>query len=432
LRLLVVPEDKREAFVKELCTGLPDLPPSMQKRILEGSHQALSCPEALRLFRDWAQRNTEALPREAKADADAMAALGLRNWYSTDSAGARPALLKEILRLHPRFGLRLLGVLPDKTLPEADATLAAALDEGVNPTSDTMQLLERYATGKLLPDVLAFEDKALAAASATGCGQQFALAYILRVDPEAARPRIEKAVGLRSGNGCYQFLLGDIAKLDHGPVLEELAMAHLDDADPAVVSDAAKYLGKFGSARVEKALWDRYERWSQEWGGRAAEMQGSLLVSDEEDAMAASLRPPTLGRLLGDALTNAPAWTLDEAKLERVRTLAVANDARQMAELALTSWRKKPWSVACRPVAPWSEPVAGQQAVFRVLQYQARSLDELVDKMSQFPRGSSFNWLSRAAVAACGEEALKEVSARLAGNGITVVAANSSAPPALN
>jgi hypothetical protein len=38
-------------------------------------------------------------------------------------------------------------------------------------------------------------------------------------------------------------------------------------------SDAARYLGQYGSSKAEQALWARYEAWSQEWAGRDSELR---------------------------------------------------------------------------------------------------------------------------------------------------------------
>jgi hypothetical protein len=336
LRLRLAPEDKREAFASELCAGLPSVPASMQKRFLDSGIQAATCPEAIRVFRDWVGRDTESLPWKTRFEAEAMAATGLRRWYEADPVGARPALLEEILRSHRRFGAAILGVLPDKTLPEADTVFVAALGEGGYPSDATLSLLERYATSKILPSVLAFVDKALGAPPPAGCGQEFALAYILRLDPEAARPRVEKTLGLREGNRCYRYLLGHIGKLEHDPVLEQLATAHLEDTDSAVATDAARYLGQFGSDRAEDPLWNRYESWSREWRGRDVEMSEVLLRSGGAEDSA------RLGYALADALARAPGWILDEAKIERLRSLAVGDDARRVAEPVANRRPKKP------------------------------------------------------------------------------------------
>ena len=56
-----------------------------------------------------------------------ISASALRHWYELDPDGARPAIITEISRPRPRFGARLLGILPHETLPEVDFTPAEQL-----------------------------------------------------------------------------------------------------------------------------------------------------------------------------------------------------------------------------------------------------------------------------------------------------------------
>jgi len=66
--------------------------------------------------------------RETKAfNSLQLSASALRHWYELDPVGARPAVIKEITRPRPRFDARVLGLLPDETLPEADLALAEHL-----------------------------------------------------------------------------------------------------------------------------------------------------------------------------------------------------------------------------------------------------------------------------------------------------------------
>jgi hypothetical protein len=70
------------------------------------------------------------------------------------------------------------------------------------------------------------------------------IAYILKNDPNAARPLIERAMEAR-GKGftaCNHTVLTDVGALHSDKVLQEIAIKSLDDSDPQVVGDAASHV----------------------------------------------------------------------------------------------------------------------------------------------------------------------------------------------
>jgi hypothetical protein len=111
-----------------------------------------------------------------------------------DPAGARPAIIAEISRPRPRFDARVLGILPDETLPEVDFTLAEylAASHDSDGGSNLASLIARYATAAILPQITETLDPKI---GKWACAvQNPLLAYVLRVNPAAARPRIEQAI----------------------------------------------------------------------------------------------------------------------------------------------------------------------------------------------------------------------------------------------
>ena len=100
------------------------------------------------------------------------------------------------------------------------------------------------------------------------CGiQNPILAYLLRVNPATARPRIEQAIAARGNefSACNHGLFQTISEIRYDPVLEEIGIQSLDDPDPEVAMTAATMLGNFGSPAAESALWHRYTSWSAQW-----------------------------------------------------------------------------------------------------------------------------------------------------------------------
>jgi len=114
-----------------------------------------------------------------------------------DPAGARAAFIKEISRSRPRFGARVLGILPDETVPEVDFALAqhfAASDDS-DGLSHLASLIARYATAAILPQITEKLDSKI---GKWACDiQDPILAYLLRVNPTIARPRIDQAIAAR-------------------------------------------------------------------------------------------------------------------------------------------------------------------------------------------------------------------------------------------
>jgi hypothetical protein len=100
---------------------------------------------------------------------------------------------------------------------------------------------------------------------------------VLKVDQNAARPLIERALSARGQTGCWHTVLTDVGSMQQSGVLEEPAIAALSDRDAELATDAARYLGKYGSSAVERELWAHYVDWSQKWKGRDAELRFSPL-----------------------------------------------------------------------------------------------------------------------------------------------------------
>jgi hypothetical protein len=179
-----------------------------------------------------------------------LSAIALRRWYELDPAGARPAIIAEITRPRPRYSAKVLGILPDKTLPEVDLALAENLarSHDHDASSNLASLIARYASDTILSQVTHELDPRI---GKWGCAiQNPLLAYVLRVNPAAARPRIEQAIAARDKNvsACNTELFQQISEIYYDPTIEEIGIRSLDDPDPEVAMTAATMLGKFGSA----------------------------------------------------------------------------------------------------------------------------------------------------------------------------------------
>jgi hypothetical protein len=367
-----LPDDLKRATTRELVKTFDGLPFQQQYTLLAFRWSALDHEEMLPLLRRIARRDLG----EMWSDKASAAALG--HWYEMAPDEARPVIIQEIVRPKPRFDASVLGILPDETLPEADQPLVEHLasSSGFYPSSNSASLIRRYATRAVEPGVVSFLDPMV---GKLPCAVQAPLlAYVLKIDPEAAKPLLERAIAAR-GKGftaCNHFLLPDVAASQNGSMLQDLAIKSLDDSDPQVVANAAKYLKQFGSASAEDFLWGHLTTWSEHWKGREKELQ--YVPGQNMDATYESGQ----GTSLIDALAAGHGWLVDEAKLRRLVNLSVGPQQRQAAEHYQSVWSTRPWSITVTPGV-------GQ---FQIVQYQESSMEAAKEKLLQFPRGSEFQW----------------------------------------
>ena len=172
-------------------------------------------------------------------------------------------------------------------------------------------------------------------------------------------------------------VLTDVGRLQPSPSLEDIAMPALDDPDPQVAINAAEYLGEYGSAAVEEALWQHYQAWSQQWTGHADELR-VIPGSDNPNQWEAGR-----GVSLARALATGVAWLADDKTLLRIAALDVTGSVKVQLESEAAVWRQQPITIAAVP---------GQPLSFLLAQYNLRSLDELKTKLAEFSRGTAFSW----------------------------------------
>jgi hypothetical protein len=376
-----LPKAVKRNLTRELIAGFDDLPIDKQVELVQYRWSALDHEEMLPLLRTLAQQYHDFSElREMKAyQSNNLSASALQHWYEMAPEEARPIVLQEIARPKPRFSANVLGMLPEKDLPEIDSILAEHLNPRQNYeiNANLASLIARYATPAVEARVTNFLDPILAKEACAV--QDPLLAYILKVDPEGARPRIETAMSARGEDfsACNHMLLTEVAQLQNDPLLQEIAIKSLDDSDPQIVAGAAAYLKDYGSASAEDALWSRFTAWSERWKGQENEFQE--VAGQRSDRQF----EPMAGSNLMRALAAGQGWLADEAKLRRLVDLSIGPDQRREAEENLRVWKKRPWSILF---------IAAGKGQFEIAQYRARSLQAAKDKLAQFPRGSTFDW----------------------------------------
>ena len=365
-----------EKLVSQLISAFDQLSAEQKAWLLEQRWEQIKNPELLPLLKQYAKADFSKVGRDVTVWA-------LRRWYELNPVSARPAIIDEIVRPHPRFSSRELGFLPDATLPEADKPLAEHLGtEEFDQPSNVALLIARYATAAITPDVIRQLDPHIGKAACDF--QNPLLAYLFRVDPKLARPRIERAIAAR-GKGftaCNHGVLQEVSEIHYDPSLEDIAIRALDDPDPEVGSDAANVLRQFGSPKVEPVLWQKYEKWNTQWQVRESELDLAVVGGGNE-----RLNDLQFGRNLLQALATANAWLADEKKLERLVDITKVRIVRHELDNLIRRWRQQPLSIIVYSCVEHFD--------VGVVQYHLQSINALKDKLKQFPRGTRFGLPTR-------------------------------------
>ena len=117
------------------------------------------------------------------------------------------------------------------------------------------------------------------------------------------------------------------------------------------------------------------------------------------------------GSAMLSALAAGQGWLTDETKLNRLLDLSVGPNQRTQVEQYLKSLQARPRQI---------QFIFSAKEQFQIAQYTAHSRQMAIEKLSQFPRGTSFVWVG--SLAWEGEEkALEEMSKAISGHGITIV-----------
>ena len=376
-----LPPQTTDKLVAQLLSLFDKLPVKEQNALLSYRWDKIKSPALLPLLKRYAQayRDFPEMQAEPAYNMRQLSGSALRHWYELDPAGARGAVITEISRARPRFDARILGLLPDKTLPEVDFVLADnfRVTEDFDGQSNLASLIARYATDAILPQVIEQLEPKI---GRWACNiQNPLLGYVLRVSPSTAGTLIERAIAAR-GKGfsaCNHDLFQIVAEIHYDPILENIAVESLDDSDPQVAQSAATILGKFGSPASESALLKRYGRWSEQWTGRETQLDRIF-----SDGLSAETYQLGFGLNLTQALGTGKAWLSDKAALQGLAQQTKVRRVRQQLESYIKLWEEEPLTI--------SIDLSPSRFYARVVQYEFQSMDALKEKLAQFPSGTKF------------------------------------------
>jgi len=326
----------------------------------------------------------------------------LLRWLELDRSAASAFIRKEVVRPAPRFSSFYLR-LPDKSLPAQEHQIAAnfvGLGLPFNIPDFRIRaatLLHRYTTRATLPDVLPFIDMHLAE---WPCQVQIpVLAYLLKVSPADARPRLEQVLQNARPSYCPRGeFFPSLGFMEAGPVLDALAARQIEDGTP-LAADAAEYLGRFGSAAMKPVVWKQLSRWHKKYVESGAQLRMAS-QTNQDDWLLYNLDAKLL-----EAYERAQAWTLSP---EDVGSLSGLIGEKKTEQLACTFSCGSQLSVGPAPgtytiyshatdrvFAPEYRIdylLSTEPSQYSVNQYRCGTLKALKQKLLQFPAGSTFSF----------------------------------------
>lgn len=394
--------------IGQIIQTFEQLPPMDQEVWLGERWTQVSDPRWVPVFRKLALRGVNfRRPGNPDLYPDVrISKLALKRWYELDPQAARQTILREIESPAPRFGADALGILPDRVLPAEQHTIAAHYVSARPPApqppnrydlrpgttrqaayaayeaaeSHLASLLFRYADGDVLPEVLPAIEKR--ATEGNCSAENYAIAYLLKVDPDEAASALRKVASYRpyGHTSCVQTMYSEIGALIASPVLDRFAIESLNDNDLIVATQALRYLRDHGSARAEQPIFDRLVRWNAKWRGHVSELTGTA------GRPSPNLLERDFGMELAQTLVRGHGWLADERRIRQILSLTLEPNARMDLKAALSQARSRPIHIYF---------MGKNGPMFLVAQYQLDSMKDLENKLSQYSPGTVFVWADR-------------------------------------
>ena len=357
--------DEDQATLKHaLAPIFSELPATTQQSLLENRWRDIAGEEMLPVLRRLYEKDS---------NYPDLTSVALSRLYELSPDEGRRLIIEEMRKREPRVNMHTLTLLPDETLPEVDALVEERAGTDNFDPEILLQLAERYASSAVAAKLKSSYEKKV---GRFACAPQEALlSYFLRVDRDTGLDLVERALASRKATGCYQTLLGSIARKQMSPELEKTAISSLDDPDPEMVRSAAEMLGGYGSKDARDALLHRFEQWHELWEGREKELNEQRRTDPSN----------TQGRLeetLFRALANSPAWLADKEMITKLRQLCVSRNCRSEADSTLEQFGSN--------ITVFFDMRTSKVAHTSIGQYNVLSLDQLKTKVTQYPKGTTF------------------------------------------
>ena len=361
-----------------LVASWDSLPLRTRNELLEGRWNEIAGPDVLPILR---RIIASPVPRGRPPDQPDRGA-ALSRLYELAPAEGRELMLREMVNPQSGVSFRTLGRLPDRELPQIEAPILARLNAG-NGWDTDFQLLDRYGTAAAFAELQRIYARSRGRWACTP--QTAMLRYFLRVDREYGVAQVADALGHREVTGCYQTLFGFLGEALVTPGVEPLATAALDDPSAEVGRNAAEALGRHGSAEAEPALWSRLRKFHDAWKDRYDELRPSPIFDRARSEQG------SLEYALVQAIACGEAWISDADDLEKLRSVSSPPRQNDLSG-SRAAWQSGQFNLSVN----W---YGDGRLFYDVAQYSGDSIERLIRKLRQFPKGSRFEWRLQSVVA---------------------------------
>jgi hypothetical protein len=296
-----------------------------------------------------------------------LRAIAFERWYEFEPENATREILRQIGSATPTLTASDIDYLPEKSLPQFEVLWANAFNAaGPNDLSvcDLLgALLVRFGTGAAAQQIagkLRNDEYSLGNCTIP------AFAYLVKFDPQTAKGLIANP------NGHPSVYLAEVAKLVQNPLLTEAALTELEDSHPDVVSDALRYLDRFGDETVRQAALDHYLKWAERSSARPARQ------ADNEESFE-ERQERMLGIQFVQALLVGQGWLADAALIATVRQHCLDKQVcDQVERLAKSDHTVR--------ISHW-----GHETAYDVGNvYMIPTLKLFEAKLDQYPKGTTF------------------------------------------
>ena len=346
------------ALAELLVNDFPRLSTARQRELLEYRWKYIRTPRLLEPLLDiW---NT--------ADDPQLRDAAVRRIYQLSPDDGRRIILGELRSPNSVLTVPTLSLLPDTSLPELNDVFAAQLARG----QYSEKLIVRYATGAVVKQAEAAYEKhntELDRQKLPHCGGSLVF-YFLKFDPAYGEKQLRRETDApNEAPVCYDigFQFHDLDSSAWSPALEKLAIEFLSDPKVPVKRGAAEVLGKFGSANVEKPLWESLEYFHNWWKAGEPNEEGQQFE-----------------RALRVALAQADGWVLDREGLHKLEERCSSKWCHQ----EVAEWIGETGSPV--PIMPLDD-ATGFVARIGICNVTEAALER---KLGQFPPGTVFHLTS--------------------------------------
>jgi hypothetical protein len=368
------------------------LPVEKQRALIEYEWNVISSPAMLPVLRQLYQH-----PPDLHEIPSPFPGAALMRIYELAPAEGRQLILDELSRPDSRVGISVLGLLPDKELPQLEDTLVSNAMNRMDATS--IALVSRYVSAASLPRLRVVFERLI---GRMACAQQASLlSYFLRADQNYGLEMTRKALGARKVTRCYPDVLIQVAGDTITPEFEALAAQYLDDPHPEVVMSAVKVLCEHGSvankSKIKVAIKRLLQRWQEEKVDPDAPLPGGV---------------PFAGYLAESLLrvyAKATPWVTPREEFQELADLCLTAQCRQQL---------KPRDLtADTNIFFFYFEGSHAERRFTLGEYETLSWLGLKQKVLQFPKGAKFTWHLHNAPKELDEKLFDELKSYLAENG---------------